>query len=271
MTQKVLMNNDTLAVVIPVYNEDLCIKKVIEDWGSTLEALPINFKLIIVNDGSTDKTGEILDSLTQEHPELVVIHQENQGHGIAVKNGYIEATSQNFDYVFQTDSDDQFSSQDFPLFWEKRKEAPAIFGHRFKRHDPIHRKIISFFLRKMIFDFYEVNIPDANIPYRLFQGAFLKRALACLTPGLFAPNIFLSILCFKCLKSCPVIPVQHFERQDNSPKLIRLDLIKACIDSFWDLVVFSYQLKKKVQYIHEGTYQDNVVTLDQKRDMNIAA
>ncbi len=265
------MSKDTLAVVIPVYNEDSCIEKVIEDWGQALEALSINFKIIIVNDGSTDRTSEILDSLAQEHPELIVIHQENQGHGIAVKNGYIEATSQDFDYIFQTDSDDQFTPQDFASFWEKRKESPALFGHRQKRHDPTHRKIISFFLRKMIFDFYGVNIPDANIPYRLFQGSFLKRTLACLTPGLFAPNIFLSILCFKSLKNCPVIPVQHFERQDNSPKLIRWGLIKACFDSLWDLIVFSYQLKKKVQYIHEVGHQDNVFALDNNHDMNIAA
>lgn len=264
------MNRDTLGIVIPVYNEESCIEKVIQDWGKTLERLNINFKIMVVNDGSTDQTAQILDRLNKEHPELIVIHQENGGHGSAVKTGYIEAVSRDFDFIFQTDSDDQFTPEDFSKFWERRNESPAIFGHRKSRKDPIHRKVISFYLRKTLFDFFGVNIPDANIPYRLFQGRFLKKALACLTPGVFAPNIFLSVLCFKSLKGCPVIPVQHFARE-NEAKLVRLSLIKACFDSLWDLIVFSYQLKKKVEYIQDKVEEDKVLVLPTKEDLSIAA
>lgn len=264
------MDQETLGIVIPVYNEESCIEKVILDWGKAIEELGINFKIIIVNDGSTDKTPEILDQLNKEHPELIVVHQINGGHGSAVKAGYIEAVSQGFDYIFQTDSDDQFTPEDFSKFWERRKESPAIFGHRKSRKDPLHRKIISFYLRKTLFDFFGVNIPDANIPYRLFKGSFLQKALACLTPGVFAPNIFLSVLCFKSLKDCPVIPVQHFARE-NDAKLVRLSLIKACFNSFWDLVVFSYQLNKKVEYIHEKIDEEKVTVLPTRKDLNIAA
>lgn len=264
------MSNDTLAVVIPVYNEESCIDKVIHDWGTALSKLAIDFNIIIVNDGSRDQTASILDNLCHKHPELVVIHQENQGHGMAVKNGYIEAITRNYDYIFQTDSDDQFTPEDFKSFWERRNESPAIFGHRQNRKDPLHRKVISFFLKKVIYDFFQADIPDANIPYRLFKASYLKSTLACLTPGLFAPNIFLSILCFRSLNGCPVIPVQHFERKDEA-KLIRWGLIKACLDSFWDLTVFSYQLDKKVQYIHGHLKDDNLIVLPQGKDLNIAA
>lgn len=264
------MGRDTLGIVIPVYNEESCIGKVIEDWGQAIEKLDIDFKIILVNDGSTDNTSQILNRLSHEHPELITIHQENQGHGNAVKNGYIAAVAQNVDYIFQTDSDDQFTSEDFSKFWERRHESPAIFGHRQTRKDPLHRKVISFFLRKFLFDFFETDIPDANIPYRLFKTDFLRSALACLTPGVFAPNIFLSILCFKSLNHCPVIPVQHFARETNA-KLVRWSLIKACFNSLWDLIVFSYQLKKKVQYIHGSIDDEKSLVLPTREDLNIAA
>lgn len=246
------MPKDSVALVIPVYNEQECIEKVLTDWTDELERIETPYQLYVVNDGSRDNTGEILNNVASQNSNIVVIHQENQGHGIAVKNGYIAALKSECSHIFQTDSDDQFSPQDFKKLWDKRNDSQAVFGHRLKRHDPLHRKVISFILRKMLFDFFLVDIPDANIPYRLFEKRFLKSVLATLTPGLFAPNVFLSILSFKYLKSCPVIPVSHFERQGTEAKLIRWGLIKACFKSAWDLIVFSYQLNKKIQYISES-------------------
>ncbi|MCF8058579.1 MAG: glycosyltransferase family 2 protein [Bacteriovoracaceae bacterium] len=246
------MDQDSVIIVIPVYNEEECIQKVIEDWSSELSLKKVNFKLLLVNDGSTDQTGQILDNLSQTNSRLSIIHQENLGHGSAVKNGYIMAVSQDCDFVFQTDSDDQFTPQDFIKLWELRNTSPAVFGHRMHRYDPTHRKFISFFLKKFIFNLFQVNIPDANIPYRLFNRSFLSHLLATLTPGLFAPNVFLSILSFKSLGSCPVVPVSHFERKGTEAKLIRWGLIKACFKSFWDVLTFSYQLNQKLLYIRES-------------------
>lgn len=250
------MTKDSVALVIPVYNEEECIEKVLSDWSNELMDLDIPYQLFVINDGSRDGTGDILDKFAKTNPSISVIHQENQGHGIAVKNGYITAIESGHDYIFQTDSDDQFSPSDFRKLWEKRKSSSAIFGHRLKRHDPFHRKVISFFLKKILFDYFFVDIPDANIPYRLFERNFLKHAAATLTPGLFAPNVFLSILSFKYFGDCPVVPVSHFERKGTQAKLIRLSLLKACLKSFWDLVTFSYQLNAKIQYISDSQNND---------------
>lgn len=245
------MKTDSLVAVIPVYNEEQCIEQVILDWGSKLTELQIDFKILVVNDGSRDGTGEILEKMAQEHKEVEVLNQENAGHGAAVKNGYIHALSFKPDYIFQTDSDNQFSPNDFEKIWSQRKKSKAVFGHRQDRKDPLSRKVISFIMKKRILDFYQVDIPDANIPYRLFETNFLRGLLSVLTPGAFAPNIFLSILSFKLLGSCPVIPVQHFEREGTEAKLIRWGLLKGCFKTFWDLVVFSYQLNSKIDFLKE--------------------
>ena len=75
-----------LAVVIPVYNEEEAIKKVIDDWKKILPTK--SFDLIIVNDGSTDNTKSILLDYKKKIKNLVVINKINEGHGKAVCDGY---------------------------------------------------------------------------------------------------------------------------------------------------------------------------------------
>lgn len=252
------MKKDTVIAVIPVYNEDQCIEQVISDWGTKLTELKLDFKILIVNDGSTDNTPVILDKLAKTHPELEVLHQVNGGHGSAVKNGYIHALSYKTEYIFQTDSDNQFTPDDFEKLWVKRKDSPAVFGYRMDRKDPGYRKVISFFLKKRILDFFQVDIPDANIPYRLFRSDFLRSMLSVLNSGLFAPNIFLSILSFRILGSCPVIGVQHFDRGGTEAKLIRWSLVKGCMKSLWELIVFSYQVNSKLHFLQERELYSSV-------------
>ena len=245
------MKTDSIVTVIPVYNEEQCIEQVISDWGKKLTELKLNFTILVVNDGSRDKTEEILQNLSQKYSYLRVLNQENAGHGAAVKNGYIHALSFGPNYIFQTDSDNQFTPDDFEKVWSQRSKSKAVFGYRQDRKDPLSRKLISFFMKKRILDFFQVEIPDANIPYRLFEANFLRGLLSVLEPGTFAPNVFLSILSFKLLGSCPVVPVQHFQRDGTEAKLIRWGLLKGCLKSFWDLVVFNYQIDSKINFLRE--------------------
>ncbi len=245
------MKRDSVLLVIPVFNEEQCIEKVAVDWGSELTSQQIDFHILFINDGSTDQTEQILERISRDYQQISFISQENRGHGEAVKHGYIEACRSSYNYIFQTDSDDQFCPADFIKLWEQRKFAPAVFGNRHQRKDGTIRKLISFSLRKFIWDYFEVDIPDANIPYRLFKTSFLKQCLPYLNPGLFAPNIFLSIYAFKLIKRCPVVSVQHYARKGDTQKLMSLGLFKACLKSFWQLVVFYYQFPKKAQMLEE--------------------
>lgn len=262
------MKKDSLVAVIPVYNEQECIEQVISDWGTKLTELELSFRILVINDGSRDNTGEILKGLSQKYPYLEVLNQDNAGHGAAVKNGYIHALSFGPGYIFQTDSDNQFTPEDFEKVWSQRKKSKAVFGYRQDRKDPLSRKLISFFMKKRILDFFQVEIPDANIPYRLFDASFLRSMLSVLNAGTFAPNVFLSILSFKLLGPCPVVPVQHFQRDGTEAKLIRLSLLKGCIRSFWDLVIFSYQINSKIHFLRE---KEESVEIQKPLDENFVA
>src|SRR3569623_1942649 len=94
-----------LAIVMPAYNEAGCIETVVRDWKQV--ATKAEGVLIVVNDGSRDDSGKILDRLAAELPALKITHQPNGGHGSAVLNGYRQALDADAEYVFQTDSDNQ--------------------------------------------------------------------------------------------------------------------------------------------------------------------
>ena len=99
------MQNDLdLVVVIPAYNEEACIRDVVPHWiDGIAKVIPVgSFKLLIINDGSRDNTGTILDELTGEYPNLIAKHQINGGHGNAIYNGYQMAVEMNPSFVFQT-------------------------------------------------------------------------------------------------------------------------------------------------------------------------
>jgi len=93
-------------VVIPMYNEERGAEKCVRNVCAALAAIPTRNQLLIVNDGSGDRTGEILDSLVPEYPNLTVVHHEkNLGYGGALRTGTRKAIDAGYDYALFMDSD----------------------------------------------------------------------------------------------------------------------------------------------------------------------
>lgn len=241
-----------LVVVIPAYNEEACIQQVVLDWYKGIPEIisSDDFAIIVVNDGSKDHTGDLLDELKESLPNLKVIHQPNAGHGMAVVNGYRHAIELNPEFVFQTDSDDQFIVSDFSKLWEKRSLSKFILGFRYVRHDAPFRLFITKILKYSLLFIYGTNIADANIPFRLIQCEFLKKLVSSLpkqTP--FAPNIFLSVMAKKAGQDVMNIPIEHIERQTGEVSIRHFKLLKVCWQSFKELLAFRFNLNKIVKYL----------------------
>jgi dolichol-phosphate mannosyltransferase len=244
-----------LVVVIPAYNEEACIHEVVPLWiNGIAEVIPLNkFKLLVINDGSRDKTGVILDELTGQYPNLIAKHQLNGGHGNAIFNGYQMAVQMNPEFVFQTDSDDQFVPGDFKKFWVKRNESNFILGFREVRNDDPFRLLITRILKYSLLFIYGTYINDANIPFRLIRTSYLSKLLNSL-PGKtpFAPNIFLSVLAQKSGQKLFNIPVMHKERETGEVSIRHMKLLKVCWQSFIELTQFRLQLNQLVRTIKKG-------------------
>ncbi|MHA4742128.1 glycosyltransferase family 2 protein [Dyadobacter sp. MSC1_007] len=241
-----------LSIVMPAYNEQDCIEKVVYSWTNFLKTkFPNdNTTLIVINDGSKDNTKVLLDKLLNEVTNLTVVHQKNGGHGNAVVNGYRKALELGSEYVFQTDSDDQFISEDFDKLWEKRAQSQFILGYREVRHDAGVRLFITKFLRGTISTVYGTFIMDSNIPFRLIKGTFLKKLMDQLpNPEPFAPNIFLSVMAKKSGQELFDIPITHKDRETGTVSIVKWNLWKVCIRSFKELLRFRLELNDKVKAI----------------------
>jgi glycosyltransferase involved in cell wall biosynthesis len=228
---------------------------VVPHWiNGIAEVIPKDqFKLLVINDGSRDKTGVILDELTDQYPNLIAKHQLNGGHGNAIFNGYQMAVQMNPNFVFQTDSDDQFVPSDFKNFWDKRNESEFVLGFREVRNDDPFRLLITRILKYSLLFIYGTYIHDANIPFRLIRTSFLNKLLNALphqTP--FAPNIFLSVLAKKSGQKLFNIPVLHKERETGEVSIRHMKLLKVCWQSFKELTKFRLQLNDLVSEIKKG-------------------
>jgi len=241
-----------LSIVMPAYNEQDCIEKVVFNWTSFLKNKFPNDQttLIVINDGSKDNTKILLDKLETEVSNLTVINQKNGGHGNAVVNGYRKALELNSQYIFQTDSDDQFVSDDFDKLWNKKDQSQFILGYREVRHDAGVRLFITKFLRGTISLIYGTYIMDSNIPFRLIRGTFLQKLMNQLPdPEPFAPNIFLSVMAKKSGQETFDIPITHKDRETGTVSIVKWNLWKVCIRSFNELLRFRMELNEKVKAI----------------------
>ncbi len=96
----------SFAVVVPAYNEEAGIQACVEAVAAALDELPNRTALLVVDDGSSDRTAEKLSALEREHPRVVALrHPENRGYGAALRTGTEAATAQDFEYVVFMDSD----------------------------------------------------------------------------------------------------------------------------------------------------------------------
>jgi len=140
----------TFCVVVPMYNEEPGAENCVATICAVLASLPYESKLITVNDGSRDRTGEILDRIAPRFPRLMVVHHaRNAGYGAALRTGIDTAAHGGFDYTLFMDSDLTNDPRDIPRFIEKMREgADVIKATRYSNGGrvegvPLYRVVIS--------------------------------------------------------------------------------------------------------------------------------
>ncbi len=218
---------DKLYIVIPAYNEEETIAHVIDDWYPVVEKVGGDSRLVIVNDGSRDRTAEILEECGRSRPLLIGLTKENGGHGAAILYGYRYALVAGADYIFQTDSDGQTLSEEFWGFWEKRASYDMVIGHRRKRQDGLSRLFVTKVLKLVLLLLFHVNVPDANTPFRLMKAGTLAKYLPLIPEGYNLSNVIVSVIYAK--KKLPVLylPITFRPRQGgvnsiNMKKIIKI-------------------------------------------------
>lgn len=219
-----------LVIVMPVYNEEECIVNVIQSWLDILSHIDIRFQILLLNDGSTDSTAQVL-TVFNKNPHINIINKHNSGHGPTILMGYRMALDMS-DWIFQCDSDDEMKAEHFPDLWQKRMNYDVLFGIRHNRSQSSGRKIISMVSRLTVKQLFGKGISDVNVPYRLISNHVMKKIIAHIPDNTFAPNLIISGLIAMYKYRIYEILVPHESRKTGKESLVQLKLWKMTLKSF---------------------------------------
>ncbi len=161
------MSIKSLSVFFPAYNEEANIEKTIADAKPVLEKLKLQWEILVINDGSKDKTAEIVEGLSKKEPRIrLVNHPKNLGYGQALKTGFAEAK---YPWVVFADSDGQFDFSEISKFLEKTDEAEFILGYRLNRADPYIRKVLTWGWRTLARILFGLKVKDYSCGFKLIK------------------------------------------------------------------------------------------------------
>ncbi len=166
---------DQISVFFPAYNEEKCLGNTVEKVNKILEKIADDYEIIIVNDGSKDKTGKIADKLASENKKIKVIHHPlNRGYGAAVTTGTYAAR---YPWIVLFDADGQFDFTEITKFFEKQKETKAdiVWGYTSDRKVPFARKINTFLWWCVIFLVFGLKVKWIDCGFRLFRKEVVQK------------------------------------------------------------------------------------------------
>ena len=217
-----------LAIIIPVYNEEKNISKLLLNW---LKIVPKYYKnkyqFIIINDGSTDKTENKINKIKSKY--IHYIKQKNIGHGNTCIRGYKLAIKKNFDTILQIDGDGQCDTKYFNSLLKEIKFCDAVFGDRNYREDGYFRKVLSTVLSVLIFLRTFIYIKDANIPYRMIKISVLKKVINSIPEKVILKNVYLSYLIVK-ICSIKWVDINFKKRKNGKSKYNLLKMMFSTIN-----------------------------------------
>lgn len=225
---------------MPAFNEEEGIRNAILNVVKHVFGLVPAAELIVVDDGSTDNTGAIIDEIAALDRRITVIHSTNRGHGPALITGLERSQS---DFVLLVDSDDQIHLSAFALLWQKIAEGyDAAFGVRRVRHDARSRIILTTTIRPVLRMLFGVRFFDANAPFKVLRRSLWECARDVIPPDTLAPSLFLAVFAARRQAKLAFVDVPHRNRETGTASIKRLKLVGFCLRAFRQLLTFRASL-----------------------------
>lgn len=212
---------ESISVIFPAYNEGANIDKTISQSIQILPEFTDNWEIIVVDDGSVDRTAEITKEYSNLYSKISSIHHPyNKGYGIALKSGI---TSAKKDLVFFCDSDLQFDIKELGKLLQWIDKYDIVIGYRGKRQDPFYRRLNAFGWNILVRSVIGLKVKDLNCAFKLFKrNVFYKIKIDAV--GAMVNTDILS-QAVKYGFSIKEVPVSHFprlkgEQSGANPKVI---------------------------------------------------
>ncbi len=164
---KSLSSPVSLSVFFPCYNEEGNVANTVRNAVKVLNDMGADYELIIVNDGSRDKTGEIADKMSRENSRIKVVHHPtNMGYGAALQSGFRAATKE---LVFYTDGDGQFDIREMPPLLHLMESYDIVSCYRLNRQDNLIRKLNAWCWTKLVCLLLGLRVRDVDCAFKLYK------------------------------------------------------------------------------------------------------
>ncbi|HEY67277.1 MAG TPA: glycosyltransferase family 2 protein [Thermoflexia bacterium] len=229
-----------LSIVLPAYNEEANVESAVERVSTVAQQLGMDYEIILVNDGSTDRTGEIARELMQRIPNFrLVEHYPNRGYGGALKAGFAAATK---DLIVFVPADNQFDFGEVNRLLERIEEADIVSGYRARRQDPFIRKLNAFGWNTLVRLLFGYLCRDIDCGFKLFRREVLKH-VNLVSDGAMIDTEFLAGAKARGFRIAEV-PVTHLPRVAGEATGANLGVI---LRAFRDLVRFRLRLSRELR------------------------
>ena len=163
----------SLSIFFPAYRDENTVAPLTQACAEVAAELTDDYEIIIVDDRSPDRTGEIADRMARENPRVRVIHHPvNMGVGKAMIDGF---TSARKDYVFYTDGDMQYDVRELHRFAECVPEYDVVVGYRLKRAEGFKRVFTSRCFHLLNFILFGLRFKDIDCSFKLVHRRFLDK------------------------------------------------------------------------------------------------
>ena len=228
----------SITAFFPAFNDGGTIASMVISALITLPKVTDDYEVIVINDGSQDYTGEMLEELAKVYPRVRIInHSKNKGYGGALRSGFSESKKE---WIFYTDGDAQYDPRELvDLVQAVSPETDIVNGYKISRSDPFHRILIGRAYHHMVRILFGFRLRDVDCDYRLIKREIFDRVQLDSTSG---------TICLEMVKKFQdagyrfkEVPVRHYHRAYgksqffNFPRLFRT--ARQLVSLWWELVV----------------------------------
>ena len=243
----------SISAFFPCYNDKGTIKKLVEEVALVLKSLVFDFEVIVIDDGSTDGSRELLSELEKKHEFLkLIFHEKNKGYGGALKSGFKVATK---DLIFYTDGDGQYDVQELSkLLNLMTEEVDIVNGWKLKRSDLWYRIVIGKIYHWVMKIVFNLHIRDVDCDFRLMRRKIFDKVSLTRDSGVICVEMIRKIeqASFRFVE----VGVNHFPRMYGKSQFFSIRKLSKVFfnlfDLWWKLVFLPFIRLKKKDYDQEN-------------------